>query len=205
MENIPKHGSAYANQLIEEKPQPSPDLELIGIQEQGDIINYEGVLQNEFGIWIYYTPDENNKIKKYILAINSNGEKLVNLPLIKDGIYLIQPKEHQDMIFEVKDSKISLEEINLGENQKFLFQFIPEEMTYRIICTQTGNSLYYENDEIKECEIFSEKEIKWKLVTNDFKEFFIEDNKSNKRMEFVGDDNNRKIILADKKGCGERL
>ena len=180
MENIPKHGSAYANQLIEEKPQPSPDLELIGIQEQGDIIIYEGVIQNEFGIWIYYTPDDNNKIKKYILAINSNKEKLVNLPLIKDGIYLIQPKEHQDMIFEIKNSKISLEEINLGENQKFLFQFIPEEMTYRIICTQTGTSLYYENDEIKECEIFSEKEIKWKLVTNDFKEFFIEDNKSNK-------------------------
>ena len=138
MENIPKHGSAYANQLIEEKPQPSPDLELIGIQEKGDIINYEGVLQNEFGIWIYYTPDDNNKIKKYILAINSNKEKLVNLPLIKDGIYLIQPKEHEDMIFEIKNSKISLEEINLGENQKFLFQFIPEEMTYRIICVGNG-------------------------------------------------------------------
>ena len=199
MENIPKHGSAYVNQFIEEKPQPSLDSDLIGIQEKGDIINYEGILQNEFGIWIYYTPEDNNQIKKYILAINSKNEKLVNLPLIKDGIYLIQPKEHEDIIFEIKDSKISLEEINLGENQKFLFQFIPEEMTYRIISVKTGNSLYSEEKEIKECEIFSEKEIKWKLNTNDFKEFYIEDPKSDKRMEFVENDNNKKIILSEKK------
>ena len=139
MENIPKRGSAFVNQFLEEKSEPSINSDLAGIQEKGDIINYEGILQNDFGIWIYYTPDDNNKIKKYILAINSNNETLVNLPLIKDGIYLIQPKEHEDIIFEIKEEKMTLEEINLGENQKFLFQFIPEDMLYRIICTGTGN------------------------------------------------------------------
>ena len=201
MDNIPTRGSAYINQFVEEKDNPSIDANFVGMAEKGDIINYEGFVQNDFGLWIYYTPEDNNKIKKYILAINSNKEKLVNLPLIKDGIYLIQPIGHEDIIFEIKDSKISLEEINLGENQKFLFQFIPEDMTYRIICTATGNSLYADPNEgytIKECEIFSETEIKWKLYRND-NVFFIEDNKSKKRMEFSEKDNEKKIILLDKK------
>ena len=175
MDNIPTRGSAYINQFVEEKDNPSIDANFVGMAEKGDIINYEGFVQNDFGLWIYYTPEDNNKIKKYILAINSNKEKLVNLPLIKDGIYLIQPIGHEDIIFEIKDSKISLEEINLGENQKFLFQFIPEDLTYRIICTATGNSLYADPNDgytIKECEIFSETEIKWKLYRND-KIFFI--------------------------------
>ena len=200
MENLPKRGSAYVNQFLEEKAKPSLDSDLVGIQEKGDIINYEGILQNNFGIWIYYTSDDNDKIKKYILAINSKNEKFVNLPLIKDGIYLIQPKGNEEIIFELKNSKISLEEINLGENQKFLFQFIPEEMTYRILCTN-GNSLFADANEgntIKECEIFSEQEIKWKLIQNEDKIFFIEDNKSGKRMEFLENNEDKKIILADK-------
>ena len=54
MENIPKHGSAYVNQFVEEKDQPSLDSNLVGIQEKGDIINYEGILQNDYGIYILY-------------------------------------------------------------------------------------------------------------------------------------------------------
>ena len=201
MENIPKKGSAYVNQFTEEKSKPSLDSDLVGIQEKGDIINYEGILQNNYGIWLYYSSDDNNKIKKYILAINSKKEKLVNLPLIKDGIYLIRPKAYDDMLFEIKDSKICLEEANLGENQKFLFQFIPEEMTYRIICVGNGNSLCAKQDEgniIKECEIFSEEEIKWKLYTNDFNKFFIENYKNGMRMELNEVNNEKKIILAEK-------
>ena len=203
MENIPKHGSAYVNQFVEEKDQPSLDSNLVGIQEKGDIINYEGILQNDCGIWIYYTSDDNNKKKKYILAMNSNKEKYVNLPLIKDGIYLIQPKSNEEIIFEIKNSKIILEEINLGENQKFLFQFIPEEMTYRILCTN-GNSLFSDDNEgnaIKECEIFSEKEIKWKLINiniNNNKEFFIEDINTGKRMELCENNGEKKIVLVNK-------
>ena len=195
MENIPKKGSAYVNQFTEEKSKPSLDSDLVGIQEKGDIINYEGILQNNYRIGIYYTSDDNNKIKKYILAISAKNEKLVNLPLIKDGIYLIRPKAYDDMLFEIKDSKICLEEANLGENQKFLFQFIPEEMTYRIICVGNGNSLCAKQEEgniIKECEIFSEEEIKWKLYTNDFNKFFIENYKKGMKIELNEVNNEKK-------------
>ena len=197
-EHIPKKGSAYVNQFLEEKLNPSKEGELVGIQEKGDIINYEGILKNNEGIWVYYTSDDNNQIKKYILAIDSNNEKFLNLPLINDGIYLIQPLDLNDQIFEMNDSKISLQEINLGDNQKFLFQFIPEDMLYRIICISSGNSLCLDEkneNHIKECEIFSENEIKWKLKTFDYNEFFLEDVKSNKNLEY--DEKNKNIFLGE--------
>ena len=63
-EHIPKKGSAYVNQFLEEKLNPSKEGELAGIQVKGDIINYEGIIKNNEGIWVYYTSDDNNQIKK---------------------------------------------------------------------------------------------------------------------------------------------
>ena len=52
MENIPKRGSAFVNQFLEEKSEPSINSDLAGIQEKGDIIK-----------------DQNNNLKDRILQI----------------------------------------------------------------------------------------------------------------------------------------
>ena len=195
MNNFPKNGFAYINDFIIKKEKPFLDSELVGVLEKGDTVHYEGYEQNEFGIWLILIEDD---IKKYILAIDKDNNYFVNLPIISDGEYLIQPSEDNNIVLENDDKGIILNEININEKQKFNIQFIPEDNCYRIICISSNNSLELSKDggnKLNQCEIFSENEIKWKIYTTNFKEYCLEDNKSKLIMEYSKENNN--IILSE--------
>ena len=133
-----------------------------------------------------------------MLAIDKDNNYFVNLPIISDGEYLIQPSGDNNIVLEYDDKSIILNEININEKQKFNIQFIPEDNCYRIICISSNNSLELSKDgknELNQCEIFSENEIKWKIYTTNFKEYCLEDNKSKLKMEYSKENNN--IILSE--------
>ena len=197
MDKIPKKGFAYIKEFREEKEKPSIDSEFVGMVEKGDTVHYDGVEQNEFGVWIILRED--NK-KKYILVIDENNKCFANLPIIHDGEYLIQPLEYKDKVLDNNNGSIIINEISIDEKQKFNFQFISEDNCYRIICVGSNNSLELnlnEGNKLKECEIFSDNEIKWKINKNNLKEFCLEDSKTNLLMEYSEENNN--IILSEKK------
>ena len=75
----------------------------------------------------------------------------------------MQPFKCKDKVLEINNESIILNEINIDEKQKFNFQFISEDNCYRIIYVGSNNSLELnlnEGNKLKECEIFSENEIK---------------------------------------------
>ena len=197
MKNIQKNGYAYINQFIVQKEKPLLDSELVGICDKGDTIHYEGLEQNEFGVWIILIEDN---IKKYILVIDKDNNYFANLPIISDGEYLIQPLEDNEAVLEINDISVTINEITIDEKQKFNFQFIPEDNCYRIINVGSNNSfelIENENNKLKQCEIFSDNEIKWIISTTDFKEFELQDSKTKLILEYSLNDKN--IFLSEKK------
>ena len=170
MEKFPKKGFAYIKQFLVEKENPFLESELVGIIDKGETIHYEGIKQNEFGIWLILKDDDQIK---YVLIKDKENNFYANLPIINDGEYLIQNSQDNETVLEINDKNLILNEINIDNKQKFEFQFIPEDNCYRIINISSNNSFEINEDgnKLNQCEIFSEKEIKWKLINNDNKEF----------------------------------
>ena len=201
MENIPKKGFAYINEFLIKKENPSSDAELVGILGKGETIHYEGVEQNKFGIWLILIEDDK---KKYILIKDKENKYYANLPNISDGKYLIQSARDNEVVLEIDDNGIITNEINIDDKQKFLFVFIPEDNCYRIISISSNNSFEINEEDgnkLNQCEIFSEKEIKWKINTNDFKYFYLQDEKTKLVLEYSVE--NKNIILSEFKPNNE--
>lgn len=195
MENIPKKGFAYINQFLVQKENPFLDSELMGILEKGETIHYEGIEQNEFGVWLILLED--NK-KKYVLVKDKDNNYFANLPIISDGEYLIQISQDNEVVLEIDDKSIKTNEVMIDDKQKFRFDFIPEDNSYRIINISSNNSFEINEDDgnkISQCEIFSEKEIKWKLNTTDFKEFVLQDKRTGLVLDYSLE--NKIIILSE--------
>ena len=201
MENIPKKGFAYINEFLIKRENPSSDAELVGILGKGETIHYEGVEQNKFGIWLILIEDDK---KKYILIKDKENKYYANLPNISDGKYLIQSARDNEVVLEIDDNGIITNEINIDDKQKFLFVFIPEDNCYRIISISSNNSFEINEEDgnkLNQCEIFSEKEIKWKINTNDFKYFYLQDEKTKLVLEYSVE--NKNIILSEFKPNNE--
>ena len=174
-------GYAYIKENIIENEKPDLNSSPVGLLEKGEIIYYKNLEKNDFGFWISYTKDD---IKRYILVKDNQNNFFANLPKIKDGSYFIKP-------FEENDNELKIEFFN----KKLLIQFLPEDDCYRIIIIESNNSLSLNDKKIiEECEIFSEKEIKWKIKTYNFNEFYFEDSKTGLQMEYSN--NSNQIILS---------
>ena len=182
MENFLNEGFAYIKENLIENEKPDINSPPVGILEKGEIIYYKNLEKNDFGFWISYTKDD---IKRYVLAKDNQNNFYTNLPKIKDGSYFIKP-------FEENDDELKIDFFN----KKLLIQFLPEDDCYRIIKIESNNSFASnENKIIEECEIFSEKEIKWKIKTFNFNEFYFEDSKTGLQMEYSND--SKQIILSN--------
>ena len=182
MEGFLKQGYAYIKQNIVENENPNLNSDPVGLLEKGEIIKYENLEKNEFGTWISYSKDD---VKRYILAIDNQNNFFTNLPKIKEGTYYIKP-------FEEIDNELKIDFFN----KKLLIQYVPEDDSYRIIVVESNNSLCSNEEKIiEECEIFSENEIKWKIKTNNFNEFYFEDSITGLQMEYS--EYSDKLILSE--------
>ena len=131
-------------------------------------------------------------------------ENVFNIFNISDGKYLIQSARDNEVVLEIDDNGIITNEINIDDKQKFLFVFIPEDNCYRIISISSNNSFEINEEDgnkLNQCEIFSEKEIKWKINTNDFKYFYLQDEKTKLVLEYSVE--NKNIILSEFKPNNE--
>jgi len=182
MEEYLKKGYGFIKDNLIEYEKPDLESDPLGVLEKGEVIDYENMEKKESGIWISYTKDD---VKRYILAIDNEGNLFINLPKIKDGNYILKPfKENENA------NKLNF------FNNNLLLQFVPEDNSYKIIYVENSNSLgVNEENIIEECEVFSENEIKWNIKRNKLNEFNFEDSKTGLRMEFC--ENLNKLILSE--------
>ena len=182
MEEYLKKGYGFIKDNLIEYEKPDLESDPLGVLEKGEVIDYENMEKKESGIWISYTKDD---VKRYILAIDNEGNLFINLPKIKDGNYILKPfKENENA------NKLTF------FNNNLLLQFVPEDNSYKIIYVENSNSLgVNEENIIEECEVFSENEIKWNIKRNKLNEFNFEDSKTGLRMEFC--ENLNKLILSE--------
>jgi len=207
MKKFPRSGICYMLYDRDEKEDPNINSKTTKNLKKYDVINYEGVIENQFGKWIFYE-DESKRIKKYILAEDKKFLKYVQHPVIEDGIYIIIPFGKKKA-FTLNNSIISLKDINLNDNQKFLFRFNPTKRNYRINCLSSGKELTIDlnSGKIKECD--SGKGIRWLIDTFNYTEFSLQDNQTKKLIKFIkneeitllNNDNNEKnitLVLLDR-------
>ena len=191
----------------DEKEEPNINAKTTKKLQKYDVINYEGVIENQFGKWIFYY-DEYKGIKKYILAENKKSLKYVQHPVIEDGIYIILPYGKKKA-FTSNNSIISLQDINLNDNQKFLFRFNPEKRNYRINCLSSGKELTFDLNSGKIKESDSGNGIRWLINTMNYMEFSLQDNQTKKSIQFIkneeitllnsdNNENNISLVLLDR-------
>ena len=191
----------------DEKEEPNINSKTTKKLNKYDVINYEGVIENQFGKWIFYE-DEYKGIKKYILAENKKSLKYVQHPVIENGIYIILPFG-KNKAFTSNNSIISLQDISLNDNQKFLFRFNPEKRNYRINCLSSGKEFTFDSNsgKIKECD--SGNGIRWLINTLNYTEFSLQDNQTKKSIQFIkneeitllnsdNNENNISLVLLDR-------
>ena len=178
MDEIPSYGKIYCNSILEEKESPSLDEETIGILEEGFTREYDSKEKNVYGIWISYI-DESN-IRKYCLIIDSYGNYYASIPIIKEGLYIIQSIIDDSKVLEIEDfnkndgANLVISNLSQELNQLFNFIFFPEDNCYKIKALHSGKILGSDGNIIKQYEENSKNEVKWKIKMNDNNEFQIE-------------------------------
>ena len=178
MDEIPQNGIIYCNSILEEKEYPSLNENTIGILDKDLIREYDLKEINSDGIWISYI-DESNK-RKYCLVIDSFGNYYATIPIINDGIYIIQSIIDESKVLEIEDfnkkngANLIVSYLSQELNQLFNFIFLPQENCYKIIALHSGKSLGCDGNVIKQYEENSKNEIKWKIKIKNNNEFQLE-------------------------------
>ena len=176
---LPRSGICYISVEVEIKEEPSLKSKSFKKLRISDIVVYEGIIENEFGKWLIYR-DKDSELKRYILAENFKKDRNVIFPELDDGIYAILPLGKRQALSSV-NSNISLKNIDLKPNQKFIFQLIPREKSYRIICVSSGKELTIDSNNgnlLKECNPGSG--IKWMIKKHSEREFSFQAHGTNK-------------------------
>lgn len=171
----------------EEKEDPNINSKTTKKLQKYDVINYEGVIENQFGKWIFFKDEYRG------IAEDKKSSKYVQHPVIEDGIYIILPFGKKKA-FTSNNSIISLQDISLNDNLKFLFRFNPEKRNYRINCLSPGKELTIDSNSgiIKECD--SGEGIRWLIDTLNYREFSLKDNQTKKLIKFI---KNEEIALLN--------
>ena len=119
-------------------------------------------------------------IRKYCLIIDSYGNYYASIPIIKEGLYIIQSIIDDSKVLEIEDfnkndgANLVISNLSQELNQLFNFIFFPEDNCYKIKALHSGKILGSDGNIIKQYEENSKNEVKWKIKMNDNNEFQIE-------------------------------
>ena len=188
MNIFPQRGVCYISGEAELKEEPTLKSNSLKRLKINEVVVYEGVFENDFGKWIFYREKENNT-KRYILAENLKHVRFVKFPEIDDGVYAILHLGKKKALSS-RNSIITLKNVDLKDNQKFIFQLIPKERLYKITCLSSGKELTIDSGNrniIRECN--SGAGIKWSINNFNEREFYLQANPTKKIMEIGSDEN----------------